>query len=234
MEESAKFPGKVILGVGGSTLDEIFYAVDFLKSRNKTDILLMYGFQSYPTDYSDINLQKMDKIGKLFNLEIGYADHTAYNDPRNTMISCMAGMMGYCILEKHYTPDQGKERIDFHSAVGKELMLEIKELLSLVLKIYGDGSMKMSDAELNYGNTGPLKKAIVAKHNIRKGEKLTLDNLCFKRTEGSTPIKQNAFIQLLGLKTNCDIKEDEIVDFQKVDYKFVKRSLKDFTHKKEQ
>jgi len=133
------FNKQIILGIGGSTIDEIQYAVSFLKNKEENNILLMYGFQSYPTQYIDINLSKMLKIRDLFNLPVGYADHTAYNDPNNEIISVMAAMMGFNILEKHYTPDYGKERIDYHSAVGKEQMSKIKELMKLALTVYGDG-----------------------------------------------------------------------------------------------
>jgi N,N'-diacetyllegionaminate synthase len=231
LEQASLFLGTVILGVGGSTLDEIQYAVDFLDEKGKKDIFLMYGFQSYPTNYADINLTKMDKIKSLFNLPIGYADHTSYDDSNNEQISSMAAMMGYNVLEKHYTPDFGIERIDFHAAVGKEQMMSIKENMSLALKVRGNGNVKMTVPELAYGNTGPMKKAIVARKDINAGEELSLENLWFKRTEGSSVIKQNMYPQLLGLKTICDIKEDEIIDFSKINYEFKKQSLKDFTHK---
>ena len=224
------FDKQIILGVGGSTIDEINFAIDFLKSKGKNNILLMYGFQSYPTKYTDINLSKMLKIRDLFKLPIGYADHTAFDDPNNEVISCMAAMMGINILEKHYTPDYGIERIDYHSAVGKIQMLKIKELMELALKVYGNGNLKMSKAELEYGNTGPMKKAIVAKKDIKKGEKLSLDNLWFKRTVEESPIKQNQFLQLIGLRALHDLKEDEIIDFTKIEYKFKKVGLKNFTH----
>ena len=227
-----KFNKQIILGVGGSTIDEIAYAIDFLKSKEKNNILLMYGFQSYPTKYTDINLSKMLKIRDLFNLPIGYADHTAFDDPNNEVISCMAAMMGINILEKHYTPDCGIERIDYHAAVGKMQMLKIKELMEIGLKVYGNGNLKMSKAELEYGNTGPMKKAIVAKKDIKKGDKLSLDNLWFKRTVEESPIKQNQFLQLIGLRALHYIKEDEIIDFTKIIYKFKKIGLKNFTHTK--
>jgi len=226
------FSKQIILGVGGSTIDEINFAIDFLKSKEKNNILLMYGFQSYPTKYTDINLSKMLKIRDLFKLPIGYADHTAFGDSNNEVISCMAAMMGINILEKHYTPNYGIERIDYHAAVGKTQMLKIKELTELALKVYGNGNLKMSEAELEYGNTGPMKKAIVAKKDIKKGEKLSLDNLWFKRTVEESPIKQNQFLQLVGLRALHDIKEDEIVDFSKIEYKFKKIGLKNFTHTK--
>ena len=232
LEKVAKFNGAVILGIGGSTMDEIWYAVDFLKSRGKNEIILMYGFQSYPTEYTDINLAKMLKIKNLFNLPVGYADHTAFDDPNNEIISVMGTMMGTNILEKHYTPDYGKERIDYHAAVGKEQMLRIKELMKLALTVYGDGELKMSKAELEYGNIGPMKKAIVARKFIKKGEKLSFDNLWFKRTEEGSYIKQNQFLQLIGLEATKDIKEDEIIDFTKVKYEFKKADLESFTYVK--
>jgi len=226
----SRFDKQIILGVGGSTIDEINFAIDFLKNKGKNDILLMYGFQSYPTKYTDINLYKILKIRDLFNLPIGYADHTAFDDPNNETISCMAAMMGINILEKHYTPDYGIERIDYHAAAGKMQMLKIKELMELGLKVYGNGNLKMSKAELEYGNTGPMKKAIVAKKDIKKDEKLSMDNLWFKRTVEESPIRQNQFLQLIGLRVLRNIKEDEIVDFSKIEYKFKKVGLENFTH----
>ena len=220
LESASKFHGQVILGIGGSTLDEIQYAINFLRNKGKDNIFLMYGFQAYPTNYSDVNLSKALKIKDLFNLPVGYADHTAFDDPYNEIISVVGAMMGINVLEKHYTLDYGKERIDYHSAVGKEKMRRIKELMKLALVVYGSGNTDMTESELKYGNVGPMKKAIVAKRDIRKGEKLSLDNLWFKRTEEESPVKQSQLWQLIGLEATQDISEDEIIDFTKVKYEF--------------
>jgi sialic acid synthase SpsE len=228
LRELARFDGTVILGVGGSTIDEIAYAVDFLKSNGKEEIILMYGFQNYPTDYANINLSKMLKIRDLFDLPVGYADHTAFDDPNNEIISVMAAMMGISILEKHYTPECGKERTDFQAAVGRDKMLRIKELMELALRVYGEGELRMSKQELEYGNTGPMKKAIVARRNIEKGEKLSLDNLWFKRTRRASFVKQNQFLRLIGLEVTEDIEEDEMIDFTKVRYEFREAGLGNF------
>lgn len=216
--EAAAFDGTVILGIGGSTIDEVAYAVDFLKRRGKDEIMLMYGFQSYPTDYTDINLSRMLRIRDLFDLPIGYTDHTAFNDPNNEIISVMAAMMGISILEKHYTLECGRERTDFQAAVGRDKMLRIKELMEVALAVYGSSNLAMSQQELEYGGTGPMKKAIVAKRAIKSGERLSLENLWFKRTKEESPVRQNQFLELIGLEVKEDICEDEIVDFSKVRY----------------
>ena len=230
LTEVAKFPGQVILGIGGSSLDEISYAIDFLKHKKKNDIMLMHGFQSYPTNYADINLSKMIKIRDLFQLPVGYADHTGFDDPNNELIGVAAAMNGFWILEKHYTSDYGKKRIDYHAAVGKEQMKKIKELMKVALTVYGYGDLAMSKSERAYGDVGPMKKAIVAKKDIKKGEKLSLENLWFKRTCKESTVKQNQFLQLIGCKAKADIKKDDIIDFSKIEYKFKALNLESFTN----
>ena len=233
LAETAQFDGQIILGIGGSSINDISYAVDFLKHHGKKDILLMYGFQSYPTNYADINLAKMHAIQDLFQLPVGYADHTGFDDPNNTVISVAAALMGFPVLEKHYTPDEGKERIDYHAAVGKKHMSCIHDLMNTALQVHGSGQITLSEPEKAYGNVGPMKKAIVARRDIKKGEKLSLENLWFKRTPEESTIQQKQFLQLLGSKATIDIKKDDIIDFTKIEYKFKTLELEQFTNLKQ-
>jgi N,N'-diacetyllegionaminate synthase len=228
--EAARFDGKIILGIGGSSINEITYAVDFLAQQHKHDLLLMYGFQSYPTNYADINLSKMQRIRDLFHLPVGYADHTAFDDPNNELISVAAAFMGFPVLEKHFTLDYGVERIDYHAAVGATHMRRIKDLMGVALQVHGNGSVTLSEPEKAYGNIGPMKKAIVARRPIKKGETLTLENLWFKRTLEESTIQQKQFLQLLGCTAKTDINQDDLIDFSNIAYKFKPVSLGQFTN----
>lgn len=216
LNEAAEFSGRIILGVGGSTHEEVSHAVDILKAKKKRDILLIYGFQSYPTKYADINLSKMTQLRELFNLPVGYADHTGFNDPYNEVLSVAAAMMGFEVLEKHYTLNPGKKRIDYEAAVGKEQLAKIKDLMEIALLAHGHTTVAMSKAERQYGGVGPMKKAIVAKKSIAKGDKLSLENLWFKRTEVKSKIPQYDFLKLIGHEAKEDIKKDEVIDYSKL------------------
>jgi sialic acid synthase SpsE len=229
LTEAVKFNDRLILGIGGSSISDISYAVDFLQNHGTQDILLMYGFQSYPTNYTNINIAKMHAISDVFHLPVGYADHTGYDDPNNAVISIAAAMNGFPILEKHYTLDPGKERIDYHAAVGKEQMRCIRDLMDIALQVYGSGQITLSEPEKAYGNIGPMKKAIVARHDIKKGETLTLGNLWFKRTPEESTIQQKQFLQLIGSTATADIKKDEVIDFRKIKYTFKTLNLEQFT-----
>lgn len=232
LREAAMFEGPIILGIGGSSINDISYAVDFLRHHEKHDIILMYGFQSYPTNYEDINLAKMHAIHDLFHLPVGYADHTKFDDPNNAIISIAAAMMGFPILEKHYTLDPGKERIDYHAAVDKKQMGVIRDLLQIAVQIHGSGQITLSEPEKAYGNIGPMKKAIVAKRDIKKGETLSVENLWFKRVPEESTIQQKQFLQLIGSKAKVNMKKDEILDFSKITYKFKTLNLEQFTNVK--
>jgi len=231
LEAASKFKGQIILGIGGCSIEEIQYAVSFLFNKEKKDILLMYGFQSYPTNLANINMAKLLKIKEMFELPVGYADHTAYNDERNVAMSAMGAALGIPVLEKHYTPDYGVERIDYFSAVGRSQMIEIRERMNMYLLAYGDGNLDMSEPELKYGNVGPMKKALVAKQSIAIGTEITLQNVWFKRTEKESYIRQNQLMSLIGLKATRQILEDENIDYSNVSYVFKEADMTVITGK---
>jgi len=228
LQKAAKFQGTVILGVGGSSIDEISFAVDMLNELGQHDIFLMYGFQNYPTRYEDVNLKKMIKLKGLFDLPVGYADHTDPLNEYNEVISTLGICMGINVCEKHFTHVFGKKRIDSQAAISLDQLKKVRNLMDIITTSIGDGNLKMSEGELAYGNTGPMKKAIVAEINIKKGETITLDKIGFKRTNESTYMLQYFLPKLIGLKANKDINVDEFIDFSNVAYEFKKADASQF------
>lgn len=221
-----------MLGVGGSTLDQVKYAIDLLKGNKKEDIFLMYGFQNYPTDYKDINLDKISLIRDMFQLPVGYADHTDPVDVNNEIVSTVAILKGVNVLEKHFTLDVTEKRVDSQAAVSLKQMEKIKELSQLMFIINGKGGLDMSEAELKYGDTGPMKKAIVARNNISKDQIIEARDLAYKRTESSSYIEQKDFYSIVGLKATENIETDEVINYSNVEYKFNVSDVSQFLLKK--
>lgn len=229
LEEASKFNKTIILGTGGSTLDEIDFAVNYLKSKGHEDIFLMHGFQNYPTDFNDIKLDRMIKLKSLFELPVGYADHTDPESKYNEYISCMGLAKGFNVIEKHITHQFGKKRIDSQAAVSLDQMKNIIELAHVVFKSNGSEScLELTEAEKKYGNTGPMKKAIVAREEISLGSKISIENIAYKRTNKSSSIKQNELSKLLNNIAARDIKKDEIIDFSNVVFEFKTQDVSQF------
>lgn len=232
LKESLRFNKTVMLGIGGSTFDEVQFAVDYLRKGNKEDILLMHGFQSYPTDYSNINFSRIPLIQSAFGLPVGYADHTAPEDKLNTLMSVLPVNIGVRVFEKHVTHVFGEKRIDAQAAISVDAMREVMELGNTLLKTVGDTPMQFSQPELNYGNTGPIKKALVARRDIEAGKEITLDDIAYKRTETSSALQQKDIFKLIGATANADIKKDEILMFDKINYQFKSANFSEFFLKK--
>lgn len=232
LKEAVLFNKTIILGIGGSTFDEVQFAVDFLRDQGKEDILLMHGFQNYPTNYEDINFKRINLFKKAFNLSMGYADHTDPSDKNNAMISVLPIMLGIKVFEKHVTHLFGEKRIDAQAAVSLETMADVIKLGNEIQKTLGEENISFSEAEKNYGNTGPMKKALVARRNLPSGTIIQLEDLAYKRTDESSTLSQKDILKIIGSEVTFDISKDELISYAKIKYAFIKQSNDQFFVKK--
>lgn len=233
LQEACSFEKTIILGIGGSTFDEIQFAVDYLKKNSKTDILLMHGFQNYPTNYQDINFSRIGLMQQAFNLSVGYADHTDPADDLNAVISVYPISYGVRVFEKHVTNVVGEKRIDAQAAISIDRMKEVIALGNALIKTIGDNPMQFSAAEMDYGNTGPMKKAIVARRKIDAGQQIQLEDIAYKRTEISSMIQQKDVFKIVGAVAKRNIELDELLTFDNIEYQFKSVNFDQFFINKE-
>ena len=200
---------KVVLGVGGSSLYEIENAINILRHRN---IVLMFGLQNFPTKYENINFAKMRKIMKLFpEFQFGYADHTAWNEPNNILITLLGAALGMDYVEKHVTIAYGEERIDWSAAVTIDMFNKIKEKMDFIEACNGDGLLRLNKGELDYSVFGPMKKAAMLTKDLKAGQELERDMLAFRRTGQISDLSQVEAIESIGKVVNCDLRKDQVL-----------------------
>lgn len=200
---------KVVLGVGGSSLYEVENAINILRHPN---IVLMFGFQNFPTRYEDINFSKMRRIMKLFpEFQFGYADHTAWDEPNNILITLLGAALGMDYVEKHVTIAYGEKRIDWSAAVSIDMFNEIKEKMDLIEACNGDGLLCLNKGEKDYSIYGPMKKAAILTKDLKAGQKLERDMLAFKRTGQVSDMSQLEALQAIGKEITKDIKTGQVL-----------------------
>jgi len=191
---------KCVFGVGGTSIDEVDHAINYLGHSN---MLIMFGFQNYPTEYKDVNLDKTRKIMRLFDeFEFGYADHTAWNHPYNELITLLGAASGMSYVEKHVTTHYGENRTDWPAAISIDMFNNLHKKIKVLDGLNGSGALSMNKGELSYSVFGPMKKAAVLKQNIDKGDKLSLDMIKFVRTKNISDMSQVDVIQSIGKKIN--------------------------------
>lgn len=196
----------VILGLGGRTLDEIQEKVFYFSDR---EIILMHGYQSFPTDIETIKLQRIEKLKLLYpQCKIGYADHTASDDEYTIISNEYAYMLGARVFEKHITFERGVDRIDASSAIDKEGFIELKQRLNKLETIYGalTKTFKIEGAEHIYRLR---EKKPVSKRDLKKGHVLTEADIAFKMVDqDGRAVEKDS---LLGKKLLSDVDEGDLL-----------------------
>lgn len=228
----------IILSTGMATLEEVREAVNVIKSAGNDEIILLHCTSNYPTKLADVNLRAMLTLKKKFGLQTGYSDHTM-----GIGVSIMAVLLGARVVEKHLTIDKklpgpdhkaSLEAREFGEMVKgirlaernlvaesklKEKLQEVsrkvaieKEVLENIEKILGEPIKKPVKAEKEMIKLA--RKYIVAEKAIQKGEVITANMLCIKRSGGG--LEPKYLDKIIGKMTKARIEKDEPITFKKV------------------
>jgi N,N'-diacetyllegionaminate synthase len=197
-----KLDKKIILSTGMSTIDEVKNALSILinSGTKKNKITILHANTEYPTPMEDVNLRAMVTIGKELDVNFGYSDHTL-----GIEADIAAVAMGASCIEKHFTLDCNMEGPDHKASLEPSQLKAMVTAIRNIEKALGSSIKKPSKSELI--NIKIVRKSIVAKTKIKKGEILTQQNLSVKRPgEGISPMKWD---DVVGTKSAKDYNEDE-------------------------
>jgi len=199
-----KLGKKVILSTGMADIGEIEDALDVLinSGTKKENITVLHANTMYPTPMEDVNLKAMVTIGNTFDIAFGYSDHTL-----GIEVDIAAVAMGANVIEKHFTLDKTMEGPDHKASLEPD---ELKTMVSAIRNIelaLGSSIKKPSKSEIP--NMSVARKSIVAKTEIKKGDKLSEDNIAIKRPgNGISPMRWDEY---MGKIANKDYVEGDII-----------------------
>ncbi len=172
-----KYFDLVFLEFGGARFDEISSAIKSLKS---TEVVLLYGFNDYPTKLKDQNLNLINLLKEQFNLEVGFCDHTT-----NVMtMPILAMTKGANYLEKHVTlNEKNRSRYDWQVSVEPKKIKLIKNNINKYSHTFGPINRTIKESENNFRSM--IYKKLIFKKSAKVGTNLTKSHFTFKRsTEG--------------------------------------------------
>ena len=195
---------KIILSTGMSTLKEIGDALSVLvnSGTRKENISVLHANTMYPTPMEDVNLNVMKTIREEFDVAVGYSDHTL-----GIEVDIAAVAMGATIIEKHFTLDKAMKGPDHKASLEPKELRDMVRAIRNIEKALGNNQKKASPSE--QVNKNIVRKSITAKCIIKKGERLTEDNLIVKRPGiGISPMKWDKVIGTLAM---TDYKADELI-----------------------
>jgi N,N'-diacetyllegionaminate synthase len=193
---------KVIISSGMSTLGEAREAVKVLRDNGSNDITILHCNTEYPTPYEDVNLRAMLTLKDELGIEVGYSDHT-----NGIEVPIAATALGATVIEKHFTLNRNMEGPDHRASLEPDELKAMVTAIRHIEKALGNGIKEPSKSEKR--NIGIVRKSIVAKCGISKGEIFTEKNVTTKRPgTGISPMRWN---EVIGKAANRDFKEDELI-----------------------
>jgi N-acetylneuraminate synthase len=197
VEHIAKKRKPIILSTGMNSIESIRRSVEIFR-KYKLPFALLHCTNIYPTPVHLVRLNAMLELKLQFpDSVIGLSDHTENN------YSCFGAVaLGACILERHFTDSMERPGPDIKNSMDPN---SLKDLIN--------GSNDIFSAR--DGEKAPLieeKKtiafafaSIVSIRNIKKGEKLSRDNIWVKRPSGGDFPAQD-YELLLGKRASKNIK----------------------------
>lgn len=199
-----KLNKKIIISTGMSLLSEIEDALDVLieAGTKKENIVLLHTTSQYPASVNEVNLNVMCAIQKKFKVNVGYSDHTI-----GIEIPIAAVAIGAKVIEKHFTLDKNMEGPDHKASLEpNELKAMVKAIRNIEFAM-GNEIKKPSKSEIL--NMRVVRKSIVARCDIQKGEILSEHNITTKRPgNGISPMRWD---EVIGTVATNNYNEDDLI-----------------------
>lgn len=173
-----------ILSTGMGSLDEVELAIQtlFQAGLDKQNLTVLHANTAYPTPYEDVNLLAMQTLHNQFGVSTGLSDHSL-----GIEVPIAAVAMGAKVVEKHFTLDKEMSGPDHKASLDPDELKAMVEAIRHVELAFGNGIKVASLSEKS--NISIVRKRIVAKVNIQKGEVFDESNLEIKRADSGVYAK---------------------------------------------
>ena len=185
-------------------MSEIKYCINYLVKHGltKKKLTILHCNTEYPTPIKDINLNVILTLNKVFKCNVGFSDHS-----RSTIVPAASVALGSRIIEKHLTLNNNLSGPDhFASLNPKEFKTMVKNIREVEIAL-GVSKKQLTKSERK--NINIVRKSIVAKKDIFKGELLTEKNITTKRPAGG--ISPLFWDKLLNKKSKRKYKIDQYI-----------------------
>lgn len=195
----------VILRIGGATLGEIDRAVWWLRGAGAHELLLLHGFQVYPTPLEETHLRALPMLRQVFGCHVGLADHLDGGGDQALVIPLLALALGAVAIEKHITWDRAERGEDFEAALDPVRFKTFVRYVRAAEAALGEATMPLLSPDvLKYRQVS--RKRVVASGDLPAGTVLEPRHLACKRSDaGALPDERPS---LLGCRTRVAIPAD--------------------------
>lgn len=201
----ASFGKPVILSTGMNDISTVRKSVNILEKYN-VEYALLHTTNLYPTPDNLVRLGAITDLQKEFpKAQVGLSDHTISNH------ACYGAVaLGAVILERHFTDSMNRLGPDIVCSMDKEATKELIQGVNIIKQQRGGNKNHLKEEQVTrdfaFASVCTIKQ-------IKKGEKLTSDNIWVKRP-GKGGIPAEYFNNVLNKVALIDIPNDTQLKYE--------------------
>jgi len=190
----------IIISTGIATFEEIQDVVDICKNN---ELALLKCTSAYPAPRSEVNLKTIPVLKDIFNVEVGFSDHTL-----GISAPIAAVAMGARIIEKHFM----LENLD---TPDKEFSLNPKEFKEMV-KVVRETEEMIGKIDFKPKKGRDYSRSLYVVKDIKKGDIITNENI--KSIRPGLSLHPKYLPQILGKKVLKDLKKGDRINLCDIIY----------------
>lgn len=199
---STKLP--MIISCGMADLSEVHKALETIGTLDGYPTILLLCTSQYPTPPEDVNILKLKTLANTFPMVVtGFSDHT-----QGSLASSLAVGFGACLFEKHFTLDHdlpGPDHWFSEDPKGlKNWITSIKNSYTMM----GNPIVRPTPAEKEMSVLA--RRSIVVIKDIKKGEKITDENVGLRRPGDGLP--PTFFSKVLNMRSSKKLSKGKLLE----------------------
>jgi N,N'-diacetyllegionaminate synthase len=205
----------VFIAVGGASVEEIDAIFDQVSRHPQVELVLLHGFQNFPTRLEDSLLSRIPWLKARYGCQVGFADHVDAEDAEMARtLPAMAIAAGATVIEKHITLDRAAQGFDYYSALNPDEFASFVSHMRRVCAAVGNPDEgRLTAAETEYRNK--MKKFAVVGKPISRGTRLGDAVIEYQRTSipGLTrkEVESRAHVRVVSdVEAGCVIEEGHL------------------------
>lgn len=207
LEHIAAFGKPMIVSTGMNNIESVRKTVAILE-QNTIPYALLHTTNLYPTPMHLVRLGAMVQLKEAFpKAVIGLSDHTTSN------LACFGAVaLGAAVLERHFTDKMERPGPDIVNSMDPVALRDLIYSSNDIWTMRGGNKEATAEEQVTMDFAFATVVSIAP---IKKGEKLTKENIWVKRP-GTGEISAEKYHELMGKYVVCDIQTDEHLCWQDI------------------
>ncbi len=195
----------VVVSLGMASLGEIEEIVRIIPEKNKKNVTLLHCVSLYPPDDAIVHLKFIQTLKRLFDINIGYSDHTL-----GFSIPLAAVALGASVIEKHFTLDKGMPGWDHKVSADPQEMKIICSESKRITAALGTEQRMLSEEEIQ--KRLKFRRSLIIARPVKKGNKIARADLTYKRPGTGISPAEMKFV--LGRTAGRNLEPDQLLEWK--------------------